>query len=172
VKTDYINTYSPYGLSLEGIDFLSVMQRMGGENSLKDWENYNLAASMIRQGKFNPPDAKGRPIISDYTYGYQVDTELFHKLLRDIALDEAVTIRDLKDIERCYFNEDQHGAIEFQSGEIVTPDLILDASSHGLFIENDDLWQSSKTLTNMFLTVESKPSSNFENHVSHNVVEV
>jgi len=77
VKTDYINTYSPYGLSLEGIDFLSVMQRMGGENSLKDWENYNLAASMIRQGKFNPPDAKGRPIISDYTYGYQVDTELF-----------------------------------------------------------------------------------------------
>jgi tryptophan halogenase len=171
LKTDYINTYSPYGLSLEGIDFLSVMQRMGGEKSLKGWENYNLAASMIRHGKFNPPDSKGRPIISDYSYGYQVDTELFHNLLRDIALDEAVTLRDLKDIKRCYFNKNQHGAIEFQSGETITPDFIIDASSHGLFIESDDLWQSSKTLTNMFLTVEAKPSSNFENHVSHNVVE-
>jgi len=104
LKTDYINTYSPYGLSLEGIDFLSVMQRIGGKKSLKDWENYNLAASMIRQNKFNPPDAKGRPIISDYTYGYQVDTDLLYTLLRDLALDEAVTLRDLKDIKRCYLN--------------------------------------------------------------------
>ena len=171
LKTDYINTYSPYGLSLEGIDFLSVMQRLGGKNSLKDWENYNLAASMIRQSKFNPPDAKGRPIISDYSYGYQVDTELFHTLLRDIALDEAVTLRDLKEIKRCYLNKDRHGTIEFQSGEIVKPDLIIDASSHGLFINRDDQWQPSKTLTNMFLNMETKPSSNFENHVIHKVVE-
>jgi len=146
LKTDYINTYSPYGLSLEGIDFLSIMQRMGGEKSLKGWENYNLAASMIRHGKFNPPDSKGRPIISDYSYGYQVDTELFHNLLRDIALDEAVTLRDLKDIKRCYFNKNQHGAIEFQSGETITPDFIIDASSHGLFIESDDQWQSSNNV--------------------------
>ena len=171
LKTDYINTYSPYGLSLEGIDFLSVMQRIGGKNSLKDWEDYNLAASMIRQNKFNPPDAKGRPIISDYTYGYQVDTDLLHTLLRDLALDEAVTLRDLKDIKRCYFNADQRGTIEFQSGDVITPYLIIDASSHELVINRDDHWQPSKTLTKMFLNVETRPSSNFENHVIHEVVE-
>ena len=169
VTGDYINTYCPYGLSLEGIDFLSVMQQLGETKSLKQWEDYNLAASMIRQGKFNPPDIKNRPIISDFSYGYQLDAEQFHKLLRSVAVSESVIMRDVKEIKRCYFDENKHGLIEFSSGEVGQPKLIIDASSDGFFVNFDEHWQASQSWDNSFLEVRTEPSSNFENHVSHRV---
>jgi len=100
---DYINTYCPYGLSLEGVDFFSVMQKAGQTGSLKDWETYNLAASMIRQNKFNPPDFKKRPIISDYSYGYQVDPKQLHAFFHETAINEGATIRNTNDVVRYDF---------------------------------------------------------------------
>jgi len=125
---DYINTYCPYGLSLEGVDFFSVMQKMGQTKSLKDWEVYNLAASMIRQNKFNPPDTQKRPIISDYSYGYQVGQKQLQALLREIAINEGATVKDINEVTRYDFDENQQAVIELQTGEILQPNLIIDCS--------------------------------------------
>lgn len=168
---NYINTYCPYGLSLEGVDFFSVMQKMGQTKSLKDWEAYNLAASMIKQNKFNPPDFKKRPIISDYSYGYQVDPKQLQALLREIAVNEGTTIKDINEVKRYDFDENQQAVIELQTGEIKQPDLIIDALSNPTFLELSDHWKSSSYLDRIYLNTEKISSSAFKNHVQHTVSE-
>jgi len=49
---EYINTYCPYGLSLEGVDFFSVMQKMGQTKSLS--HGATLTKFIKRQSSFNP----------------------------------------------------------------------------------------------------------------------
>jgi tryptophan halogenase len=170
-KQDYVNTYCPYGLSLEGVNFLSVMQKAGMTKSLKSWEAYNLPASMIRQGKFNPPDSKGRPIISDFSYGYQVNVKLFQKLLREIALKEGARLLDMRDVKQYYFEEDLGGTIEFTSGDVIHPDLIIDACSGGCFPYKDEQWLPTQALGRIFMDVEANQVSQFANHVHHDVLE-
>lgn len=167
--TDYINTYCPYGLSLDGANFFSVMQKMGQSQSLKEWEAYNLPASMIRAGKFNPPDIKKRPIISDYSYGYQIDPRRLYKFLRDVSVSEGVEIRNLEDAARFDFDETQQAVIEFHTGEMIKPDLVIDALSTSTFFETSEHWKPSSLLDRVFMSTERRSTTAFNNHIRHTV---
>ena len=90
---DYLNTYCPYGLSIDGVNFRSALQKSGALGQLSDWEDCNLAARMARMGKFLPPDSKGRPVIGDYSYGYQVNPASYRELLLNQAKAFGVSIK-------------------------------------------------------------------------------
>ena len=168
---DYINTYCPYGLSLEGVDFFSVMQKTEKTKSLKEWEAYNLAAAMIRQNKFNPPDFKKRPIVSDYSYGYQVEPKKLHALFLEIATNEGAMVRNTDEVMRYDFNENQQAILELRKGEITQPYLIIDALSDPTFLDISDNWLASPYLKSIDLRAERNPSTAFANHVRHSISE-
>jgi len=126
----------------------------GQTKSLKDWEVYNLAASMIRQNKFNPPDTQKRPIISDYSYGYQVGQKQLQALLREIAINEGATVKDINEVTRYDFDENQLAVIELQTGEILQPNLIIDALSNSTFLEISDHWKPSSYLDSICLNTD------------------
>lgn len=90
---DYLNTFCPYGLSIDGVNFRSALQKSGALGQLSDWEDCNLAARMARMGKFLPPDSKGRPVIGDYSYGYQVNPASYRELLLNQAKAFGVSIK-------------------------------------------------------------------------------
>lgn len=92
-KHDYLNTFCPYGLSIDGVSFRSALQKLGAFGKLSDWEDCNLAARMARMGKFLPPDPQGRPVIGDYSYGYQANPASYRELLLKQAKTFGVTIR-------------------------------------------------------------------------------
>ncbi|CAM3645617.1 tryptophan 7-halogenase [Litorimonas haliclonae] len=94
---DYLNTFCPYGLSIGGVSFRSALQKLGAFEKLSDWEDCNLAARMARKGKFLPPDPQGRPVIGDYTYGYQVNPASYRELLLKQAMAFGVLINPISE---------------------------------------------------------------------------
>lgn len=90
---DYMNTFCPYGLSINGVSFMAALQKSGASGQLSDWEDCNLAAKMARSGKFLPPDPKGRPIIGDYSYGYQINPVKYRELLLGKAQSFGVSVK-------------------------------------------------------------------------------
>jgi|GEM_PF-6419657 len=92
-KHDYLNTFCPYGLSIDGVSFRSALQKLGAFGKLSDWEDCNLPARMARTGKFLPPDPQGRPVIGDYSYGYQANPVSYRELLLKQAQTFGVMIR-------------------------------------------------------------------------------
>lgn len=97
---DYINTYCPYGLSINGVSFMAALQKSGTSGQLSDWEDCNLAAKMARTGKFLPPDPQGRPIIGDYSYGYQINPVKYRELLLKQAETFGVSVSPLSDFSQ------------------------------------------------------------------------
>ena len=97
---DYINTYCPYGLSINGVSFMAALQKSGASGQLSDWEDCNLAAKMAREGKFLPPDSQGRPVIGDYSYGYQINPVKYRELLLQQAKSFGVFICPLSNLSK------------------------------------------------------------------------
>lgn len=97
---DYLNTFCPYGLSINGISFMAALQKSGAYGALSDWEDCNLAAKMARTGKFLPPDPKGRPVIGDYSYGYQINPALYRDLLLKQAKAFGVSVQEKSEFKK------------------------------------------------------------------------
>ena len=97
---DYINTFCPYGLSINGVSFMAALQKSGAVGQLSDWEDCNLPARMAREGKFLPPDSQGRPVIGDYSYGYQINPVKYRELLLQQAQGFGVSVQPPSAFER------------------------------------------------------------------------
>lgn len=77
----YINSFVDYGANIMGVNFIDLMLQQGLYNSIDDLIPYSLPVRAAKEGKFLPPDTKGRPIVSDFDYGYHFSSQAYANLL-------------------------------------------------------------------------------------------
>lgn len=164
---DYLNTYAPYGLTVEGLNFTVAMQKVGYTGSLQDWEDYNLPARMIRQGKFLPPDTKGRAIISDYTYGYQINPNRYMELLLSQAEKFGVTVIEAQQLE-LKISKNGSTSIKTQDGKVFTPFLVINCVNHRM---SKFLKIRASAIGDLFFTKQSVTQPGYKNHIQHEMTD-
>ncbi len=79
--SSYINSFVDYGANIMGVNFIDLMLQQGLYNSIDDLIPYSLPVRAAKEGKFLPPDTKGRPIVSDFDYGYHFNPQAYASLL-------------------------------------------------------------------------------------------
>lgn len=77
----YVVPYGDWGTSVNGVNFLDVQRAQSKFETLDELAPYSLPASLIAANRFLLPDSKGRPIVSDFDYGYQFDPSAYGDLL-------------------------------------------------------------------------------------------
>lgn len=88
----YINSFIEYGATIGGIGFVALMLQQERLSSLNALTDYALPVKASLAGKFLPPEAKGRPILSDYDYGYHFNPQAYADLLIEKAQGFGVEI--------------------------------------------------------------------------------
>lgn len=124
---DFYAVYADYGISLGGAAFYHAMAHLGRLPSLQAIENYCLPAKAARQGKFLPPDTKGRPVLSDYSYGYHFNAEAYAAQL--LALSEKFGVNIVKASLVSFDTAGNHiKSLTLDNGQTLQADLFIDAS--------------------------------------------
>jgi len=129
---------------------------------------------MIRNQKFNPPDHKGRPIISDFTFGYQSNPKHYANLLLDLAMKYGVSILPMSSIKKYQCHEADIWTITSNEHGVVQPKLIINAlnnvSSSELSLDTPSVWRPSR-LPDMTYDMAFSQTPDILNHVTHSVSE-
>jgi len=97
-KTPYINSFVDYGVNIRGVNFIDIMLRQGQYKSIEDLVPYSLPVRAALEGKFLPPDSKGRPIVSDFDYAYHFNPQAYADLLLDKAKEFGLQITEDKSV--------------------------------------------------------------------------
>lgn len=120
--------FGDWGTSVDGVDFFDVQLAQNSFDSLQAQTPWSFPASMIAQNKFLPPDAKGRPVLSDFDYGYQFSPFSYADLLVKIS----------PQVKHLQFSEAhwEQDALMLD-GQIFEADLFIDASGDENY---EELW--------------------------------
>ncbi|WP_026940965.1 tryptophan 7-halogenase [Hellea balneolensis] len=126
----YINSFVDYGANIMGVNFIDLMLQQGTYKSLEDLIPYSLPVRAAKEGKFLPPDPKGRPIVSDFDYGYHFDPKAYADLLLEKAKSFGVQITTSKSVSN-------------------TADLIINATGEALENNTDSFipWTGCNSYT-------------------------
>lgn len=124
---NYVVPFGDWGASVDGVDFFDVQLAHDAFHSLSTQRPYSFPASMIAQNKFLPPDAKGRPVLSDFDYGYQFNPSAYADLLLSFSSD----VHQLKFAEAIWENDTL-----ILDGQKHEADLFIDASGDQQFDED------------------------------------
>jgi len=125
--TPYINSFVDYGANIMGVNFIDLMLQQGLYKSIEDLVPYSLPVRAAMEGKFLPPDAKGRPIVSDFDYGYHFNPQAYANLLLEKARSFGLKVTE-------------------DMAVIETADLIINATGEPLSAQQDS--------NNMFISWE------------------
>ena len=139
--TPYINSFVDYGANIMGVNFIDLMLQQDLYNSIEDLVPYSLPVRAAKEGKFLPPDAKGRPIVSDFDYGYHFNPQAYAQLLLEKARGFGLKITE-------------------NNAFIESADLIINASGEALSGNPDEdnafiSWEGCSSFTARTLTPQS-----------------
>lgn len=124
---DYIVPYCDYGMPLNGAAFHHAVIHLNAFDGLQSVEGYSLPARAIREHKFMPPDAKGRPVLSGYDYGYHLDAARYADMLSDHAATLGATVFK-NEVTEVLADGPNISAITLDNGQTLSADLFIDAS--------------------------------------------
>lgn len=130
IGDSYIHPFGTFGRGLSEIGFHQYWLRMRQDGRpVEDLENYSLACTMARLGKFALPTTDPRELSSTFNYAYQFDATLFAPFLRSIAegLGARRTEGRIVDVELDGESGDIH-AVKLANGERIEGDLFIDCS--------------------------------------------
>ena len=126
----YVHPFGTFGRGQGEVGFHQYWLRMMHEgHPVADLDDYSLACTMARQGRFSLPSQDPREISSTFNYAYQFDATLFAPFLRSIGEQLGVrrTEGRIVDVEL----EGESGniaAVALQSGQRIAGDLFIDCS--------------------------------------------
>lgn len=89
-NSDYIHGFSGLGDQGPGLPFYHYWLRWQKRHNTPNIEDYFLASSMARQGKFVHPDPKIHPMIGALGYAYHIDAGLYAEYLKDYAIARGI----------------------------------------------------------------------------------
>jgi tryptophan halogenase len=81
----YFRPFAAFGAPLDGIAFHNLWQRMRRAGGAGELEDYSLAATAARLGRFALPASDPGSVLSTLDYGYHLDGEAYRLLLRALA---------------------------------------------------------------------------------------
>jgi tryptophan halogenase len=93
----YFRPFSAFGAPLDGIAFHHLWQRMRHAGGAGELEDYSLAATAARLGRFALPARDPSSVLSTLDYGYHLDGVAYARLLRATA-EQAGAVRIEGDI--------------------------------------------------------------------------
>jgi tryptophan halogenase len=133
----YLHPFGTFGPPGDGVMFLHRLLRARQDGGHLRTEDYSLAAQAARAGRFAPPVADRRSLLSTLGYAYHFDASLYARHLRKLA-EAAGVLRIEGKVNRI----DQHPetgfiqALATDTGAVVEGDLFVDCSGlRGLLIE-------------------------------------
>ena len=86
--------FADYGLPLDGVPLQRLLKVLGQDSTPEYMERYCLPVAAATAGRFLLPDSKGRPIVSDYGYGYHLCAQSYTDLLLEKAIEMGATHED------------------------------------------------------------------------------
>lgn len=137
IGDSYIHPFGVYGLANNGVDFHQYWLKYAGESGIGPLCDYSLPVVACRKGKFQPPSADPRSVLSTYRYAYQFDALQYAPFMRSHAEARGVVRIEGKvvDVQQECESGDV-SALTLDDGREVTGDLFVDCTGFfGLLIE-------------------------------------
>lgn len=83
--SDYIHPFGPLGHDINGTEFHHFWLRMQQEGVQVPLDEYSVAATAARAGKFQHPSSDSENLLSNYSYAFHFDAALYAKYLRQYS---------------------------------------------------------------------------------------
>src|SRR4029079_13809010 len=126
----YVHPFGTFGRGQGEVGFHQYWLRMMHDgHAVAELDDYSLACTMARQGRFSLPSQEPRQISSTLNYAYQFDATLFAPFLRSIAEQLGVRRTEGRIVNVELDGESGNiAAVELQNGERIAGDLFVDCS--------------------------------------------
>lgn len=125
----YFRPFGAFGAPLDGIAFHHLWQRMRRAGGAGELEDYSLAATAARLGRFALPTSDPGSVLSTLEHGYHLDGAAYARLLRAVA-EQAGVVRIAGEVAGAELGGGD-GAIEavaLTDGTRLTADFFFDCT--------------------------------------------
>lgn len=137
VDNSYIHPFGPYGMNMGYLSFYHYWLRLQAEGKSRDPGEYSICIQAALRGRFMPPAKIPNSPLSQISYAYHFDANLYAKYLRQFAQERGVQ-RIEGEIEQVKLHPDT-GYIDsllLKNGESLGAQLFIDCTGfRGLLIE-------------------------------------
>jgi tryptophan 7-halogenase len=133
----YFHPFGGFGRPFDMVNLHQFWQRAYEKGQANSLDDYSMAWTLARQGKFAPPVLDQSKVLSTYEYAYHFDAALYAAYLRKYSEGKGVErlegkVVSVKQTSSSGFIED----VTLEDGRTVLADLFLDCSGFsGLLIE-------------------------------------
>ena len=126
---EYFHPFGTYGRPFDLVGVQHHWQRAHAAGRAQHLDEYCMAWAAAKQGRFAPPVADPRNVLSTHDYAYHFDAGLYARYLREYS--EA---RGVRRVEGKVATVQQHASTGFvesltmESGEVIAGELFIDCS--------------------------------------------
>jgi tryptophan 7-halogenase len=125
----YFHPFGKYGVDMNGLSFHAYWLRMAGAGQFQDIDDFSLAATASRNGKFMRPIDAGNSPLSSIAYAFHFDAGLYALYLRELAEKMGVHRTEGRIVGvNLDGNSGTISDVVLESGERVEADLFIDCS--------------------------------------------
>lgn len=131
----YFHGFGDHGPDVNGQAYRQHLFRLHLAGRLDSLDPWAVPAVMAAQGRFAPPDADPRSILSAYSYAYHFDAGLFAKHLGGMA--QAMGVKRIEGrVLSVDAEADRVRSVSLEDGRTLSAELFIDCSGfRGLLIE-------------------------------------
>ncbi len=133
----YFHPFGRYGADIDAVPFHQYWRKMHLLGEDDDLGQYSLPAVAANKGRFAPPDANPRSVLSNMAYAYHFDAGLYAEYLRQYAEARGVT-RLARTVQGVELKPDNGfiDAVVLDDGSRLQADFFIDCTGFkGLLIE-------------------------------------
>jgi tryptophan halogenase len=132
----YFHGFGDYGPQVNGQPWRQALFRLAAAGRLDSLDPWSVPTVLAREGRFAPPAADPRSVLSHYSYAYHFDAGLFARHLRGLAEARGVVRHEGRIVGAPLDARGHVSAVELEDGRCIEGDLFVDCSGfRGLLIE-------------------------------------
>lgn len=120
--------FGEVGASLGPVGFQHLVARLRSEDQSVSFANYSLGALCAQSGRFSPPPASTRSVLSTMEYGLHLNVTEYRDYLKHEASALGVVALPGSPTELMMDDQGLIAALLIDTGETITGDLFLDCS--------------------------------------------
>ncbi|MDN3637875.1 tryptophan 7-halogenase [Simiduia curdlanivorans] len=124
----YIHPFGDYGQALDGVEFHQLWARLKAGPGVRPLDDFCLAVSAAKAGKFTFPGTDERSILSTYSYAFHLDAGLYATYLRRYCESRGI-VRIEGKVDRIEQGSDANiNTLILADGSRHSADLFIDCS--------------------------------------------